>query len=120
MNTHTFLILICPLVLAVTACAPKAAVERDQAMVDELINKNRDQIEQCYSAVKEKNPKLPAGTLVVRAEHNPDGSISNVRKIKSFVGASPVFDCIAGLMEDWKTKRPYTRGPVELQWSFQN
>jgi len=100
-------------------CAVRQAEQRDQAMFDELVNQHRTQIDSCFQAEAQQNPRLGEGTLVIRADHLPNGEFSNIRRLKSFPGSDGVFECITSLMKNWKTERPYTRGPVDLFWKFE-
>lgn len=88
-------------------------------MVDELVAEYRPQIDECFQAEAEKNPEISGGRILIRADHLPDGRLVNIRKLKSFPGSGPIFDCISRLMKNWKTDRPYTHGSIDLIWDFE-
>ena len=111
--------IISAFLLTIVGCASKQAAERDQAMFDELVNRHHSEIDLCFQNEAKQNPQLGEGSLMIRADHLPNGEFSNIRKLKSFPGSDAVFDCIASIMKDWKTERPSTRGPVDLTWKFE-
>lgn len=106
--------------LLMSACASKSALSRDQKMIDQLMAQHEAEIEACYVAEKEKRPQLSSGRIHLRAEHASDGRFYEIRQLRGFVGSGPIFDCISQVVAGWQTERPYTRGPVDLSWSFQH
>jgi len=113
-----FIFFVCGLLLA--ACAPKQAMERDQQIIDELVVQHKDQIELCYEQARTRNQHLGSGRLHLRADHLPDGRLSNVRALQSFPGSHSLVRCLEGLIASWETERPVTRGPVDIIWDFQS
>lgn len=112
----SFLSLICFL----PACSTKVALHRDQQLIDELVASSKDEVDACYKEAISENPQIKSGKLLVRAEHLPDGSFGAIRPLKTFAGSKPIFECVQNIVSQWKTERPYTRGPVDLIWKFEN
>jgi len=74
----------------------------------------------CYHQAKKQNPQLSGGTLVMRFEHAPDGKLVAPRPMKRFMGSGPVERCLQNTLAKVQTERPRTRGPVDLQWTFES
>lgn len=101
-----------------SACVPKAALDHDNAEIDRLMNQKQILVESCYQSLKAKIPNAVSGEITIRAEHNPDGSISSISLVKGFPGSQPLYDCIRQELAQSKTEPPMTRGPIEMTWNF--
>lgn len=106
------------ILFGLSACAPKQALERDNQFIQALVNEHKEQVRQCYIQAAQNDETVGEGKLVIRADHNPNGNLSNFWTRKHFKGSQPVEACLYELMSEWKTPPPYTRGPVELSWDF--
>ncbi|MDB5036479.1 MAG: hypothetical protein JWQ35_7 [Bacteriovoracaceae bacterium] len=104
--------------ISASACAPKSAMEHDSAELDRLMNQNQAQIDACYHRVKVSHPTLISGPLTIRADQNPDGSLSSIELIRGFPGSQPLYECIREEIASWKINSPLTRGPLEMTWKF--
>jgi len=105
--------------LSLFGCAPKAAIERDQAIIDQLVASHKNEIDQCYFEELKANPQLGSGEIILRVDQLPTGDFARPRRLKGFSGADPVIQCIGKIVVNWKGPPPYTRGPVDLVWNFQ-
>lgn len=102
------------------SCVPKAAIQRDQAIIDQLVAQNKPEIDQCYFEQLKSNPSIGSGEILIRVDQLPNGEFTRPRRLKAFIGADPVIDCISKIVINWKGPPPYTRGPVDLAWNFQH
>jgi hypothetical protein len=117
MNTRDFCIGLFVTAL-MTACVPKKALEHDNAELDQLMNAKQAKVEECYKNLKAARPDLKSGSLTIRAEPNPDGSLSYISLVKGFPGSQPLFECIREELSISKTDPTLTRGPLEMTWNF--
>ena len=102
-----------------SSCVAKQALQEDQALINEMMRSNQMAFDDCYHQAKKKNPTLNGGTLILRFEHAPDGTLVAPRPMKRFFGSAPVERCLQNTLAKVQTARPRTRGPVDLQWSFE-
>lgn len=102
-----------------SACASKAAVDLDQQQIDQMMVTRKEQFESCFWRARESNPQLVGGHVVIRVEHAPDGKLVAPRSLKTFPGSGPVVDCLKNEIAQITLDRPRTRGPVDLEWSFE-
>jgi len=109
---------ICSFVLS--SCVAKQALNQDQELINAMMRQNQTAFEACYNQAKQKNPDLKGGTLVLRFEHAPDGTLVAPRPMKRFIGSAPVESCLQQTLAKVQTERPRTRGPVDLQWNFES
>lgn len=104
--------------LLIVGCVPKAALEHDNAQIDLLMAQKQAIVDQCYSNLRSTDPKSTGGQVTIRAEHNPDGSISSLSLVRGFPGSQPLYECIRKEIAGSKIAPPLTRGPVEMTWNF--
>lgn len=114
------LLTLLSLIFFLEACSTKVALHRDQQLINELVASSKEEVDACYKEAIEENPEMKSGKLLIRAEHLPDGSFGAIRPLKTFAGSKPIFECVQNIVSQWKTERPYTRGPVDLMWKFEN
>ena len=92
----------------------------DNKKIEKLMHDHRDAVQACYDRAVDKNHSIGSGRLVLRADQNPDGTLSRIREIESFPDSEPVTECITKEVSKWSLGNFYSRGDVELAWNFTN
>jgi hypothetical protein len=116
MDARFFLLI--PIFTTAIGCVPQVALDHDNSEVERLMNDKQLRVENCYDHLKTTLARSPKGSLTIRAEHNPDGTISSVSLVKGFPGSQPLYECIRNEIQSSKTAPPMTRGPIEMTWNF--
>ncbi|MBN8555592.1 MAG: hypothetical protein J0L93_09120 [Deltaproteobacteria bacterium] len=107
-----------PMILLSISCATKEYAEQDAQRIQALMNIHKSDIRQCYDEAAAKSDSFTGGKIRIRADQNPDGSLSTFREMESFADATAVTPCIEKNLKNWKVGALKTRGPIDLTWDF--
>ena len=107
-----------PLIFLSISCASKEYAAYDTQRIQALMNMHKSDIRQCYDEAAAKSDSFTGGKVRIRADQNPDGSLSSFREMEAFADSSAVLPCIEKNLKNWKVGNLKTRGPIDLTWDF--